>query len=96
MTFEELKASAKNDNEYLNHNLETLRKNYQSIINDKIKKFLDTLPVDTVFYKKAGHGYMNELRYIFYTEDMVCMYSYEFEDLVTYSLNDILNMEMGV
>ena len=41
MTFEELKASAKNDNEYLNHNLETLRKNYQSIINEKIKKFLD-------------------------------------------------------
>ena len=38
---------------------------------DKIKKFLDTVPVDTVFYKKAGHGYINELSYIFYAENKV-------------------------
>lgn len=95
MTFEELKSSAKLDKDYLDHNLETLRKNYQNIINDKIKKFLDTLPVDTVFYKKAGHGYENELSYKFYTEDKVCMYSNDFKDLVTYDISEILDMEMG-
>ena len=72
-----------------------MRKNYQNIINDKIKKFLDTVPTDTVFYKKAGHGYENKLSYKFYAEDMVCMYSYEFQDLVTYELNEILKMRMG-
>ena len=95
MTFEELKASAKNDSEYLNYNLETLRKNYQNIINDKIKKFLDTVPLDTVFYKKAGHGYINELSYRFYIEDKVYMYSYDFKDLVAYDISEILDMEMG-
>ena len=94
MTFNELKSSVKADKDYLDYNLETLRKNYQNIINEKIKKFLDTIPVDTVFYKKAGHGYENELSYKFYTEDMVCMYSYEFQDLVTYELDEILKMRM--
>lgn len=95
MTFEELKESVKVDKDYLEHNLETLRKNYQNIIDEKIKEFLDTLPVDTVFYKKAGHGYVNELSYISYKEDKVCMYSYEFKDIVTYELDEILKMEMG-
>lgn len=95
MTFEELKSSVKHDKDYLDHNLETLHKNYQNIINEKIKKFLDTIPVDAVFYKKAGYGYENELSYKFYTEDMVCMYSYEFQDLITYELGEILKMRMG-
>lgn len=95
MTFNELKSSVKVDKAYLDYNLETLRKNYQNIINEKIKKFLDTIPVDTVFYKKVGYGYENKLSYKFYIEDMVCMYSYEFQDLVTYELNEILKMRMG-
>ena len=95
MTFNELKSSVKADKDYLDYNLETLRKNYQNIINEKIKKFLDTISVDTVFYKKAGHGYKNKLSYKFYTEDKLCMYSYDFKDLVTYDISEILDMEMG-